>query len=783
MSAVRTLVAALLALLVAAPVFAARPIVDLHKLDAYFALFAADSNVPWKPTKVRLDTYSNAPVDFAVYRVDPADVLTAGSNERPRAIATNRLHPVTRFVFTPPGGYQFQPNEVDVPLGDREGFFVVEARRGGVGEQVWINRSRVALVANQTPAQLLLYGTDLETGRALAHMRIQLLVNDRFVTKYTDEHGTLRWDRNPRPIFALAQWGDSYAFVSPLPQAPLPSTIVGVRTASAVVHAGGTVHVVGFARTRAGSVFRPTTGDVAISLRNGAALVAQQRAGIDRSGAFRADLAVPANATAGDDAILAQVAGGIGGATVHVDADAGDLVLNVASACGDACDPHDDVPVLIHSSYPRVIVRVTVIRSPHAYVEYTPPTTPWGTTTWLDEHVTTDGGGRAEIEIPHPTDGLASTYGVRVESSGATADTRIVVPNAPVVVRVQLDRDQQTLGTPIGFDVYVADAQSGRPVAGGRVTVDLVHGTSVQRQVLALDAAGHARGSFAQGDLGTNLVFASTAQGDAVAEDAAQIQIVPQASFGEAQGNSADVEIALDRRLYRPGEDIRVVAVAPNAAGDALLTFESALGAQVTVARVVGGRAAATFRAIDAPGALEIGAAFVRDGTIESSSVPLDVDGPGRAATAALLIDPAPRPGADVTLSLRGVRAGAGTIVVRLSKEEPSGSALFSSAPDLLALGSSTTQSSAPQGATWHPWVDSTGKHPLVLGFERRGEPPANLTLAQADTSAVSWDVAENADGTFQLRLPPAPGRYTLSVLDIADDGRVIAASSTLDLR
>ena len=53
-----------------------------------------------------------------------------------------------------------------------------------------------------------------------------------------------------RPVFALAQWGNSYAFLSLLPQAPLPATIVGVRTDSAVVHAGDAVRVVGFARTR-----------------------------------------------------------------------------------------------------------------------------------------------------------------------------------------------------------------------------------------------------------------------------------------------------------------------------------------------------------------------------------------------------------------------------------------------------------------------------------------------------------------------------------------------------
>ena len=152
----------------AAPAGAARPIVDLHSLDAYFALFASDSNVPWKPTTVRLDTYSGAPVAFAVYQVDPADVITAGSNERNRAIDTRGRRPIAAFTYTPPGAYQFESNEVTLPLGSREGFFVVEARRGNVGEQVWINRTRVGLVTKETPGELALFGVDLGTGRSAA---------------------------------------------------------------------------------------------------------------------------------------------------------------------------------------------------------------------------------------------------------------------------------------------------------------------------------------------------------------------------------------------------------------------------------------------------------------------------------------------------------------------------------------------------------------------------------------------------------------------------------------
>ena len=68
------------------PAFAARPLLDRHQWDAYFALFARDVYVPWKPATVTLDTYSGAPVDFAAYNVDPAEVVIAGTNPRVRSI-------------------------------------------------------------------------------------------------------------------------------------------------------------------------------------------------------------------------------------------------------------------------------------------------------------------------------------------------------------------------------------------------------------------------------------------------------------------------------------------------------------------------------------------------------------------------------------------------------------------------------------------------------------------------------------------------------------------------
>lgn len=778
----RVLFAAFVALLVAvAPASAARQIVDLHKLDAYFALFASDSNVPWTSTVVRLDTYSSAPVHFAVYQVHPGDVLTAGSNSRPRAIDTRGRAPIAKFDYTPPGGYQFQSNQVNVPLGSRQGFFVVEARRGNVGEQVWINRTRIGLVTKETPGELLVYGADLGTGRALSHMRVQFVVNGNFVDRQTDAHGIVRWTRTPRPIFALAQWGDSYAFTSLLPQAPLPSTIVGVRTDTAVVHAGESVRLIGFARTRSGSAMKAASGTATVTMRLGGTLVAQTQVPLDAAGAFNAALAVPPEARAGDYALLAQVGGGVGGATVHVDANANGLSLTVASACDNACDPNQPVPVTITSSRGEADVRVRVVRSPHIFVGYTPDTIPWATSKWIDRTVRTDASGRATVMIPAPTDGLSSTYGVRVESSGATAVTRILVPTSRVAVRLQLDRTEQTLGTPITFDVYANEIGSGKPAGGLQVHATLSHGPSTQAQTLTLDRNGHARGTFNAPVLGMNLVMASVSGDGGNATDAGQVDVVPQAGGDAASSGSSDAHISLDKNVYRAGDEARVNASLAGSTGDALITLESALGSQSIVTNVNGGHAESPVKVGDALGDLRVGAVFVRDGAFEWTTAPLAVDAPGRPEFVPLAVDGTQfAPGASATVTLRDSHAGPGTVIVRVSRGAPSGSALFDSAPALLAVGSAATEVSAPAGRTWHPWVDSTGEHAQVLGFVRRTLPPQDLAIEEADTQVVSWSVEHDDGAPLAVQLPQARGRYTLSVLKITDDGRVVASSSPI---
>ena len=196
------------------------------------------------------------------------------------------------------------------------------------------------------------------------------------------------------------------------------------------------------------------------------------------------------------------------------------------------------------------------------------------------------------------------------------------------------------------------------------------------------------------------------------------------------------------------------------------------------------GHAETSVRIGDAPGMLAIGAAFVRDGSVQWDSIPLLVDAPGRPLGAALSLDrTAYDPGAMATAKIEDVQPGTGTVFVRITKGIPTGSALFASAPDLLAIGTTATQDSAVGGASWHPWVDSTGDHAVIQTFARRSAPPADLTMTQADTASLYWKVDRASGDSVTVPVPALPGKYVLSLLKVDDDGRVTAASSDLLVR
>jgi hypothetical protein len=178
---------------------------------------------------------------------------------------------------------------------------------------------------------------------------------------------------------------------------------------------------------------------------------------------------------------------------------------------------------------------------------------------------------------------------------------------------------------------------------------------------------------------------------------------------------------------------------------------------------------------------LAAGAALVRDGALQWSSSPLTVDAPGQPLAAAVRLDKkAYAAGGTALLRLQDIRPGTGTLFVRITKGTPTGSALFTSAPDLLAIGTTATQDTAGEGTSWHPWVDSTGHHALIQTFVRRTAPPDDLTMTQAATASIYWKVDRQTGDSISVPVPASAGKYVLSVLKVDDDGRVAAASTDL---
>ncbi len=771
------------------PSRAARPLLDQHQWDAYFALFARDVNVPWKPASVRLDTYSGAPVEFAVYNVDPADVIVAGQNRTPHALDTSGRKPLIRFRYTPPPGFRFESNDVEVPLGSQEGFYVVEARRGDAVQQVWLNRTHIGLVTKESPEGLLIWGVDLRSGKALAHMSVAFLVGLQLVTKTTDANGTIFWSSRPRPAFALAENGAGRAFVSMLPQAPLPATLVDIQLESAVARAGANVRFAGFVRRRTGGVYRRATGDVKVTLIRQGRTLASTSVQLDAAGAFNGEFAVPPDAEAGDDAVLAAAAGGgVGGTTVHVDA-ASDVTLSIESRC--PCDADKDVTIglLARSGAlpaPDVSIHVVVVRAPHIVAPGANGDTPrWGTSLVLSRTVKTDATGRAAVTISNPTDGLDSTYGVSATTRGATATSRIAVPVAKVALALEPERPSADVGEPIAFSLRGFDPSDGTPAAGLDVSVRLSHGATVQEQSVKLDERGSAHVIFHQPSLGSNLALADALVGGRHALDAAAVLVEPSALSGNV-GAGAAASVSLDKARYRPGDPVVVTATAPGANGDALLTLEGARTYQAVLAPVRDGRAGATVNLDDAQGDVRAGVAFVRDGAIVLGTTQIAVDGPGHRRMTQLELDKtAYAPGDMLHASLRdGANEGA-TLVLRIADGRESGAALFDGAPDVLLTGGTTSQNPASDTPAWHAYVaPARSKASDIFAAEN----PQNVAtevpaLAAAAPRTLLWRVERGDGASLDLPVPKERGTYVLSILKIADDGDVGAVSASFTVQ
>ncbi|GAC1542339.1 MAG: hypothetical protein NVS2B17_20790 [Candidatus Velthaea sp.] len=774
------------------PARAARPLLDSGKWDAYFALFARDTQVPWKRISVRLDTYSGAPVEFAAYEVDPTDVLVAGSSARPRATDTSHRTPAARWRFTPPAGLKFESNDVDVPLANREGFFVVEARRGDAAQQVWLNLSRIGLLTKESPGGTTLYGADLGTGRALADMRVTYLVGTSFAYGKTDAHGIERVQTAQRPRFALAEWGRSRAFVNFVPVSPIAGALLGVRLDRGVVRAGEHVRAIGFVRRKAGNTMRVGTGEVKITVVAHGRTYVSASARLDAAGAFSADLPIPPSAPAGDVAVLATAAGATGGATLRVDG-IGDAVLTIAAECGTACAPDAEVPIVVNAKHAGVPlanrdIRVRIVRTPHILAPGTPDDAPqWATTTIFDQLIKTDDLGVARLTIPAPTDGLASTYGLSAGSGASTATGRVVTPTAKIALAVTPERTQIDIGESAAVNVRGFDALDGAPAAGASVHVQLIHGPAVQDQTVKLDAEGRARVQFRNPVPGTNLATAETNVAGKRAFDAAAIVVVPSALSGSASQKSSDVRITLDRSRYRVGDRINLEAALAGAAGDAFITLEGARPFATQATAVRDGKATATLTVPETVGDAYAGVAFVRDGAMYYATQRIAIDGPGHQRLTALAADKTvytPGATAKITISDGGI-AGGSTLAIRLLDGRPARGAAFEDAPEVLAAAATTSQNPASDDPAWHAWVaPARSTAGDIFGFDRpRPKNVVDAAIAFAAPRALVWRVERTKGETFDVQLPEEAGKYVLSILKMTDDGDVGTATLSLTVQ
>jgi hypothetical protein len=775
-----------------ATVHAARPLLDSHQWDAYFALFAPDASVPNRRIAVRLDTFSGAPVDFTAYAVDPADVLVAGAAARPRALDTAHRTAVARWRFTPPAGYQLESNDVEVPLQNREGFYVIEARRGDAVQQAWLNVSRVGLVAKESAAGVALYGADLMSGRPLAGMRLQMLVGSRFVTEKTDEHGFFRYAGAGRPRFVLAQWGASQGFLSFAAQAPPPPSVVGVRLDRGSVRAGERIRAVGFARKRAGGTYVPATGDVRVVLTGRGKTLAQENVRADASGAFDAELTVPHAAAAGDAAVLATADGASGGASLHIDS-AGDAVVAIAAACGAACAADKPLPLAIQvrrdgAPMPNATVRVHVTRSPHIV----PPgeaddLVRFGTSPVLDVGVTTDAAGSATAVIPAPSDGLASTYGITAVMGGATATTRVTAQNARIALAVEPEETSLDVGVPANVYVRGFDAADGTPAAGTSVRVRIAHGPQAQEQTVKLDANGRARASFAVPNLGANIVTAEAQDAAGVrALDAAEIVVAPQSLGAASDRGSADIAIVLDKARYRPGDVAVVHAELGGAYGSAFVTLEGPRVYDEHVVDVRDGRLTASFTVPSGFGETSVGVAFVRNGSLLFASAAVVVDGPGQPRATTLASDRAAyAPGEIAHVRIHDNATKAATLVVRLADGRATRGAAFDDAPNVLAGAGTTTRANAADPVDYHAWVaPARSKASDLFAFDRpRSSAAIDPSLAISAPHAVYWKVERTDRETIDIPMPAEKGQYVLSLLKVHGDGDVGAASLVMTVR
>ncbi len=192
-----------------------------------------------------------------------------------------------------------------------------------------------------------------------------------------------------------------------------------------------------------------------------------------------------------------------------------------------------------------------------------------------------------------------------------------------------------------------------------------------------------------------------------------------------------------------------------------------------------------SFSARNAPGSLQVGAAFVRDGQLRWNAIPVALLGAGRPQSISMHLDGDHfAPGAHALLKIDEAKSADRTIIVRMSSGVPSGSARFDGAPGLLSIGEAASQDTAPQRAEWHAWVDAAPAHASTLTFDRGASArPEDVSIADAGSQNVYWSLQQSSLGNIQIPMPLTAGSYTLSILEFGADGHIAASTTPVTVR
>jgi hypothetical protein len=286
--------------------------------------------------------------------------------------------------------------------------------------------------------------------------------------------------------------------------------------------------------------------------------------------------------------------------------------------------------------------------------------------------------------------------------------------------------------------------------------------------------------------LGMNLASAETQTDGKRVLDVASVTVAPSASTG-GDANAGDLKISLDRTRYRPGDRVNVSATLSGAQGDALVTMESVRGVTTSVVPTANGAASASLTVPETIGQTTVGVAFVRNGALVNSNVPLVIDGPGHVRELALVADRATfAPGATARIAIDdGDDRSNATLAVRVSDRRAAAGAEFDDVAGVLASSGTTTQNLASTDPSWHTWVaPASSKAGDVFGFDRPRQTTGNQAqITVAATRVLAWSVDRVGPGPFDVTVPKDPGRYVLSVVKITDDGDVGASTISLNVQ